>query len=153
MSLDNTRSIAYYLTPNILVDFGLVKALKTYCDKLNRGQNIEIIFETNYNERLEHTIEVNIYRVILELINNSFKHSEANKIFLKVNILKDKLLISYSDNGKGFDSSNILKKRMEVWELIISLQRVKLLNGSCLFDSNLEEGTKVEIIVNLNNKN
>ncbi|MBP7496446.1 MAG: PAS domain S-box protein, partial [Bacteroidales bacterium] len=143
----NIRNIAYNLSPNILNDFGLLKAISNYCDKLNTTSQIKIKFDShNLNCQLDKIIEINIYRIILELINNTLKHSSAKNINLSLALKKNIIYIDYSDDGIGFDmANNHHNLSFRGMGLNNILARVKLLRGKCNFNSMEGQGFKAHI--------
>jgi signal transduction histidine kinase len=85
-----------------------------------------------------------LYRVLLECINNSVKHSCAKKILIKFKKDDDNLIINYSDNGKGFNVEEAMKigKGMGLFNI---QNRIKLLSGEFKIKSNIDIGTDIEI--------
>src|SRR5690606_13183386 len=90
----------------------------------------------NVNQKLEEKIEVSIYRICQELINNSVKHSQASQIGLLIQRKSDHLQIIYEDNGVGFDVASTTKG--------IGLNsldsRIELIKGSFTIDSEISKG-------------
>ena len=147
-AVENTRTIAFNLTPNILVDFGLSRAIKTYCDKINNSQDISISFKSGeFYERINKNIEINIFRIVQELISNSLKHSGARNIKIDMGLKDKNLNFSYSDDGNGFDKEKILSKNLNGIGINNIFARVKLLNGICRIESDKGKGILVEIEV------
>jgi len=138
------KEIANNLSPHVLQRFGLVNALKTYVDQIKSARNIEFTISSNLKNRLPDKLEINLYRILLECINNSFKHSHATKILTNFKKEEDKLIINYSDNGNGFDVEETLKdgKGMGLFNI---QNRIKLLGGEFQVKSNLNIGTDIEI--------
>jgi PAS domain S-box-containing protein len=147
-AVENTRNIAYNLTPNVLADFGLIKALTAYCDKLNSSQSIDVRFYSGFEGRFNHNIEINLFRIIQELINNSLKHGEARIIEISMQVTGNKLTVNYSDNGKGFNTEKIFAKNVNGIGINNIFARVKLLNGACKIISHNGGGTRVVIDIN-----
>jgi len=84
--------------------------------------------------RLPENTEIMIYRIIQEMVNNTLKHSEADSIDMTVVVQPDEMNISYSDNGKGFNVDEVLKKKTMGMQNIQS--RVKFMDGMMNIDSN-----------------
>ena len=68
----------------------------------------EIILRTRLvDERFDANIEVILYRVVCELVNNSLKHSECERIIIDVNVVGNNIVVDYRDNGKGFNLAEV----------------------------------------------
>lgn len=107
--LDNTieelRKVAQNLMPDALIRFGLDEALKEYCTSIQASANIEVIYQQFGNERrLSRQAEINIYRIVQELINNALKHAGAKQIIVQLTKNHNKTGITVEDDGKGFDT-------------------------------------------------
>lgn len=110
-SIRTLKEISNHLSPHILNNFGLVKALQSYACKLNMLNTIQIDIDIqNSDDRYNYNIEVVLYRVITELITNTLKHAEATNIKISIKSDTETLTIVYSDNGKGFDPNNVINQ-------------------------------------------
>ncbi|MFP5471472.1 MAG: tetratricopeptide repeat protein [Bacteroidia bacterium] len=95
---------------------------------------------------LDKTLELNIYRIVQELVNNCIKYAEATEITLKVSDDKKNVYLYYKDNGKGFDA-----KTMKHGVGLLSItSRVKRYGGKLEIHSKPNEGT--EVVLSLNKK-
>ena len=113
----------------MLNDFGLSRAISNFINKLPRGE-MRIVFETNLkNERFDTDIEVILYRVVCELINNSLKHSEAARVDLSLHYQQGQIRIRYKDNGCGFDPDKVGQKGMGISNIF---SRISSLKGTAL---------------------
>jgi signal transduction histidine kinase len=93
------RRVAHNLMPGTLMRSGLKSALEDFCN------NIQIA-EFNYfgdEQRFDQKLEVNIYRIAHELINNALKHSECSHILVQIVQEPNRISLTVQDNGKGFD--------------------------------------------------
>lgn len=141
----STRSIANNLTPNTINDFGLVKAVNSFCIKLKNSNSIDISFNADsFNVKLEKTTEVIIYRIITELINNTIKHAKATSIDIILHEKNKKLTLMYKDDGIGFDFNNILNSHQGNG-LSNIISRAKTLGGEYKFDSKKSKGVYFEL--------
>jgi PAS domain S-box-containing protein len=84
-AIKSVKEIANNLSPHILMRFGLVNALESYIVHVKESTNIEFMVSSNLKERLKGNVELVLYRVILECLNNAVKHSMAKKINLTFN--------------------------------------------------------------------
>jgi signal transduction histidine kinase len=101
-SLSTIREISNNLSPHVLESFGLLSALKAFTGKIAESKIITVEIEGNIQDRrFQQNIEITVYRVLCELINNTLRHSGANSIFIRLIEADGYLFISYRDNGKG----------------------------------------------------
>ena len=146
--LRDIRKIIYNLRPMTLDDLGLVPTLRRMIEELNERQDeVEITFNTyNLNERLPSTIEVAIFRIVQEALNNVFKHSEGRNAIVEIE-KKDKLItIMIKDDGKGFDfNKEELGKDSEGYGILGMIERIDLIGGNIDIVSNVGKGTSIKV--------
>ena len=149
-AISNTKEIANNLRPNIISRFGLIPAIKSYCDKINETGLIKIILNAIINKNLNKDLEVAIYRIIKELINNTLKHASATKIEINISNYRKILKLIYIDNGIGFDIEKIINKKLtKGMGLSNIMSRIKAINGTYKIFSSKEKGTKLVIEVGI----
>lgn len=78
---------------------------------------------------------------------NTIKHSQSNKVILKISMEDEYLHINFEDKGIGFDSSILKHNSKSSFGLFSIIERIKILNGQFKIDSESGKGTKIEIIV------
>jgi signal transduction histidine kinase len=106
--IQEIRNIIHNVLPPVLTDFGLIDALQALCDKLAQTTDIKITFAKNLpDERFPSEIELTYYRMAQELFGNAVKHSKATAIQLLITKEDGFLVMSFSDNGIGFDMDNV----------------------------------------------
>ncbi|MFW5886237.1 MAG: PAS domain S-box protein [Bacteroidota bacterium] len=149
-AIQNIKLISNNISPHILNDFGLKAAISSFCKKLNIPNYMRINFSSNINEtRFDKNVEIIIYRIIKEMINNTMRHSSANKLNIKLNLDNDYLKIQYSDNGIGFDGSDFLSRKSKGVGFFNINNRLKSINGKMQVNSQLGKGVHIEIQVKL----
>lgn len=142
----NTKDIANSLTPHVLSDYGLGQALKQFFKTINDSNALIIRYELiNVEERFEQDIEINFYRIVKELINNSLKHALAKTIFIKLEKSNNSISLRYSDDGIGFDYAQLMKDKNAGLGLRNIQNRVKSMNGSIQIISSPNQGINVDI--------
>lgn len=100
------RTISHHLMPSSFEEKGLVKVIQESIEMANRQSKVYFVFVYNGEERrLPLETEINIYRIIKELINNVLKHSEAKQAVVQLIFFDEFLYVSVEDDGKGFDFS------------------------------------------------
>lgn len=105
----STRQISHQLLPPILSNFGLAAATHELCESYDdTSEDIEVFFETSDENLNANTPELALafFRIIQELLSNSFKYSEATEIKVILGIEQKQLKLTYADNGKGFDPND-----------------------------------------------
>jgi PAS domain S-box-containing protein len=147
-AVEKTRSISNQLMPNVLTDYGLVKALNSFCTKISHTKEINIGFKSNITKNIDNsTIEVILYRIAIELINNTIKHAEANLIDISLNQFNDIIQLTYIDNGKGFDIEKELEKE-KGFGLRNMINRLHSIKGNYKFLKKAK-GFQLNIIIDL----
>jgi two-component system, NarL family, sensor kinase len=139
------RKVAHNLMPEALVRFGLKSAVKDFCESIQLSGNLEIICEQFGTDReLGNIADVNVYRIIQELINNAVTHGKASQVLVQLTRTDDdKVLITVEDNGKGFDPAELEKASGMGWANIRS--RVNYFNGLVEITSKPGQGTTINI--------
>ncbi len=144
-AIRSLREISNNLSPQVLNDFGLVRGITNFINKNPQLRTIEMRFDTNLRkERFDHDIEVILYRVICELINNSLKHSACTKIELDLQLVYDRIYLTYSDNGRGFDTQAVADYGMGMSNLT---SRIHSLGGTIEITSQPNKGMAASIVV------
>jgi len=107
-SITHLREICFDLMPNVLVKGGLEQAVETLVGKMESYDKIDIDFVSTENfPRLFSELEIVIYRIIQEFINNMIKHSTANRLNIHLIEHDKKVEITLSENGQGFDMAKL----------------------------------------------
>nr|WP_315028810.1 sensor histidine kinase [uncultured Chryseobacterium sp.] len=145
-SITELRHVARNLMPESLLNFGLETALHDLC-KFYTRKDMEIIFQPlNIERNLSLSIQLNIYRIVQELLANAIKHAEADSIFLQCSQSGERFLITVEDNGKGFDKE--IEKTTKSMGLRNLKNRVNYLKGKMEIHSD-NEGTTINIELNI----
>ena len=145
-TIEATRMVSFNLMPPILTDFGLGAAIRLLTEYTSQTSNIQVTYESNYGQtRLNSNLEVNLYRIAQEALNNILKHSKATeaKVILKKNKAEIELIIS--DNGVGFDEKSIKKETIINNGLPNMQTRVRLLGGQMQIQAKSTKGTRITV--------
>ncbi|NOS94064.1 MAG: hypothetical protein HOP30_19275 [Cyclobacteriaceae bacterium] len=118
IAIDSMRRISHELMPYQLEMFGMVKTLQDVIKKIEDIKDVRIHFHfVDDQQRWPASIELGLYRICMELINNTLKHAEAKHIHLQIDPLEDVLSLTYRDDGKGlpenYQSDGIGFKNMQ----------------------------------------
>jgi signal transduction histidine kinase len=147
--IERFRDISYNLLPNTLVRKGLKYAIEEYIYKMQRASNLAITFSGVNTIPLPQESEINLYRIVQEIVHNAVKHSRASvlKISLQFN-KKNELVLTTEDNGVGFVNTKESEKNNGLGLLNLS-SRVDVLNGTIECISTPGLGTKYFIKIPL----
>lgn len=146
-SLKEIRRIIFDLRPMSLDDLGLVHTLQQYVDNYSRESEIKVIVDCYDEEQhIDSVIEVAVFRIIQEALNNIQKYSQATRAIIKLVIQDNMLVGTIVDNGTGFDVPSVLKMRPQnAYEggfgIIGMKQRAQLLKGKLDIESQPNKGT------------
>lgn len=144
---EEVRSISHNLMPKDLEEKGLVSAIETLLNDLKNAGKLNIHFNYNeFNETLAVKTAFEIYNILLELINNSLKYSQAENLWVTIRENNDILEITVHDDGIGLKN-----RKAGVGTNNIS-QRVSGLNGNIDWDLENENGARISLDIPLVSK-
>lgn len=145
-TLESARRIAHNLLPPILDKFGLKDAIEELADSFNNSRKINIEYDINYPKKyLTQKEELHIFRITQELINNSIRHGKAKNSTISFSVIENTLFFNYSDNGIGFNATEITHKKGIGLKNIES--RIALLKGTYSIESSTNKGFKILISI------
>jgi len=147
-AIQSLTEISNNISPHILRNFGLISAIRSFTDKLKETRNINVIFKSNFNEKLFELIEITLYRVVIELIHNTIKYAKAQNITINLTKNKEKIFLEYTDDGKGFDVTKVykLKKGMGLFNI---KNRIQTFKGSFDISSQPAKGVRITIEIDI----
>jgi len=146
-SLKDVRKIIYDLRPMALDDLGLIPAVSRYIEDFVERYNIKVSFSpSEIEKRLPNTIEVTVFRVIQEALQNVHKHTLAENVKISLVVTAKKVELAISDDGQGFVVAEVLAdKEREGYGLLGMRERIELLDGQFSIKSEPGEGTDIFI--------
>ncbi|MGE8080473.1 sensor histidine kinase [Peribacillus loiseleuriae] len=148
-ALYEVRRIIYDLRPMALDDLGLVPTLRKYLqttEDYNHGIHMMFI-NLGEEKRLPSDMEVALFRLVQESIQNALKHAKPKSIQVKLSMTKEMVIVTVKDDGIGFDSD---VQKAGSFGLMGMKERVELLEGEMTIDSHQGVGTLVSVKVPLN---
>jgi signal transduction histidine kinase len=146
-TIEATRAASFDLMPAVLYDFGLSAALRILTEQMANSSGIIIGYkEIGHSERLSATIEINLYRIAQEALNNALKYAFSDRIEVKLKSDKTKITLSIADFGRGFDIKKKQKNNRGNGFKNIET-RVDLLNGKSQILSQINEGTIIVVTI------
>ncbi|HWP81419.1 MAG TPA: PAS domain S-box protein [Bacteroidota bacterium] len=148
--MTEAREISYNLMPSVLVDFGLAPALQLLAEQTSRRNKINVLFHASgLNERLNPQLEISLYRIAQEALNNIVKHAQAKEAVMQIVCSPTSVTLTIEDDGKGFEAKNAMFAPDQKRGMGLSGMRERALsfNGKFTVESSPSKGT--EIIVEI----
>ncbi len=144
---DGMHNIIRKLRPGALDDLGLSETIKDSVSNWQKQHtNLKLFLNIKGDiDNLGEVININIYRIIQEGMNNALKHSKASKISINLSVIKKDLVLEFSDNGVGFNTK--ILKNSKQFGLVGIKERVQSLRGTFEIQSSRLDGTKLTIII------
>ena len=103
-AMDEVRRVSHDLSSGVLVQFGLLSALKDLAEVIRQTANIHLeISAFGFSKRLDQDLEIQLYRIVQELVSNTLKYAQAKTISIDLTSDGSELVLTYEDDGKGFD--------------------------------------------------
>jgi len=141
------RKLSLDLRPSMLDDLGLIPTLRWFLNSFTKRTHIKIKLDTvEFDEYRNENLEVTIFRIVQEALNNVEKHAKANTvdIFLKREITRITGFIK--DDGQGFD----INKNFDSFTgnhigLLSMKERISILGGTLSVQSGKGQGTRINI--------
>ena len=144
-SMLELRRVAHHLMPDSLNRHGLKTALTDFCNHFS-------LIQFDYfgsEERLDSKMEVMIYRIVHELVNNALKHSGASQIMVQIMRENDYIGLIVRDNGSGFDPAHESGRGMGLQNI---RARVASYNGRMEMSTASGQGCEINIEFTLSPK-
>jgi PAS domain S-box-containing protein len=145
---DDLRRTAHRLHPSALEHFGLVAAIESHCSDFLKLHRIRLkLTHRSVPESIPFEVSLCLYRVTQECLNNVANHSGARKVTVAIRGDKDGILLSVTDDGKGFDPG--LLADQSGLGIVGIRERVRLVDGIVSIDSQPGHGTQIDVRVPL----
>jgi len=146
------RDIAYDLLPNTLLRKGLIAAISEFIGKISEAHSLNIRFKHDDSIPLSPSGELDLYRIVQEIVHNTIKHAQANQLIITLRRQEEEIIFTAKDDGKGFDYNNLTVQRKGGLGIFNIQNRVTLLNGTLKVKSEHLKGTSYSIVVPLRSK-
>lgn len=147
--IKGVRTATFNLTPPELSDHGIVPAITKLTLELGKltGKKIQFFNKTDFNSRLDSLVEINIYRITQEAINNAIKYADSSHILVSLSHSKNILSMVIDDDGKGFEPSKVKKVKNGDGGMGMTFmkERIKYIDGRLFLNSELGKGTRVTL--------
>ena len=140
-----TRVVSNNLMPRVMSNYGLVKAIESFCKKINMTNKTNISFNSVGYTSVDQTIELIIYRVVNELLNNTIKHASAHQVNIQLEVIDKDMILTYEDDGIGFDFDKMLDDPRTGMGLKNIISRVKSVDGIITVCKETQKGFHITI--------
>lgn len=150
-SIQDTRQISHSLMPSSLELFGLINTVNNLVDSFNAFESgLKIRFTHNFptDFRLKSSLEVPVFRIFQEILNNAIKHANAKEFLVNFMIKNDMFVMQCSDNGVGYDMN---QKTIGMGLNNIRL-RIQYCNGTLHTEAYPGKGSKYIVQIPMNQK-
>ncbi len=148
-TIQTVRDLSYGLHPPGLNEIGIVQTISQYVEDFTEKTGVEVDFTPAGMDGLkpDHNMEINLYRLVQEGLNNVGKHADAGHVAVKLIAAHPNIILRIEDDGKGFDiqareEALFSEKRMGLRSM---KERVNLLQGRMTIQSRPKLGTKMLI--------
>jgi signal transduction histidine kinase len=143
---NDVREISHQMMPKALTENGLIHALGDLIDSVARVSEIQFTFEHyDSKENVPKEIEVSLFRICQELLNNILKHAQASEVHVFLHKRAKSIVLIIEDNGRGIADSNT-----EGIGVLNIKKRIELLRGKFSIQPGEQTGTFVNIQIPLN---
>lgn len=150
--IKEVRKVTFNLKPTVLGDFGLQAALNVFTKEIGKLTDIKLEYRTSFDDPLQlpQKVENNIFRIIQEAVNNAIKYSEASQIEVSLDRTEGDIILTITDNGKGFDEELVEARSVNIDSgrgFFNMYERTEYINGRLDIKSKPGHGTAVVLTV------
>lgn len=153
--IQESRRISYNLSPGGLYEFGLNAIITQFANSINRSyENIKISYESNLKSaRFKNDVEINLYRIIQETIQNSLKHSKCTTIKICIHYDGELLKLGMSDNGIGFNLKHLENGSRHFNGIKNIQERARIIDSKLSFLTSKGNGCNIDLTLKLKHTN
>jgi PAS domain S-box-containing protein len=145
-TIDDIRTLTFELRPPVLEDFGLTPALRWILENFAKRTDVSVSLRTRGEERrYPREVEVALFRIAQEALNNVSKHANATDVTILVSYQGSGVTMSLRDNGAGFDADKVLSAPRGSMGLLNIKERADMLGGKFEIISQPRKGTTLNI--------
>lgn len=147
-TIENLRRLTRALRPIYLEDLGLVTALEMLARETSQNNHLAVDFQkTGRERRLSREVELSLYRIAQEALNNTVKHSNASRANLKIAFEDSEIQMEVGDNGDGFAVPNSPTEFAPAghFGLLGVHERADLIGARLELESALGKGTRLKV--------
>ncbi|MDF1576514.1 MAG: sensor histidine kinase [Bacteroidales bacterium] len=146
-SVNTIKEISNKLSPHVLNHFGLLRAISSFINRIGFTHQLSLKVNSNAEGlRFDPNIEVVLYRVVCELINNTITHARASEVNIDLYYNDGRLTLDYYDNGRGFDPEEVLQLQPGMGYSNIQ-SRIKSIHGTLKVISQPDQGVCISVVL------
>jgi hypothetical protein len=148
--MKEAREISYKLMPSVLEDFGLAPALQLLSEQFSNRTEVKVQFQAHgINDRLDPNLEIGLYRIAQESLNNVSKHAEASEVNLQIIRHSTGIRLVIEDNGKGLAAQQSIIRTTGKGGMGLPgmRERASTIGGVLTIDSTPNNGTLIAVEV------
>lgn len=147
-TLQDIRKIIFDLRPMSLDDLGLAGGVRRLLEDFQVRHNLPVNFLLFGSERrYSRPLELAVFRIIQEALNNVQKHAEAKKATVKLELRPQRVYAVIRDDGKGFDSETEVSDNDDHYGLLNMRERAQVLKGDLNVKSVIGKGTEISVAI------
>lgn len=151
---ESVRRIARGLRPPALEDVGVVAAMRGHVRGLRETTEIEVTLEEEeaaaaLEAGLGEAEKLALYRVVQEALSNAVRHSDAERIVVRLGIDRERIRVEIVDDGRGFDRRAVEEDEGRGLGLIGMRERAALVGGTFEVETEPGSGTRVRVEIPL----
>ncbi|MAT44642.1 MAG: hypothetical protein CL609_20095 [Anaerolineaceae bacterium] len=149
--INKVRQISLDLRPSMLDDLGLLSTLIWFFERYTQQTEIQVIFTQNIErQRFSSNVEITAFRIIQESLTNVARYAEVEFVMVKIEFVKNQLLIELTDEGKGFNQEHLVNEQGS--GIMGMRERVRLLQGELSIKSSEGMGTQIKVTLPVEEK-
>jgi signal transduction histidine kinase len=141
-TMEQIRMLAHDLRPPVLDTFSLNASLEGLCQEFAGRSNLQITYHGVELGSVSDAVAISFYRFLQEALTNVTKHAKANEVQVTLDIEKEAIALTVSDDGEGFTKSVGLSSKNGIG-LVGAQERFELLGGSLSIKSTPGQGTRL----------
>jgi len=139
-SIHTVRHLSHNLLPPTLERLGIIAALEELATRIPEP---EVSFShSGPATPLPLSISLGIYRIVQEAITNSLKHAAAQHIQIRLAFGPDRLVLTFTDDGKGFERGEVVSQGMGMRNM---RSRAQVLGGDFALETSPGKGTLIRV--------
>jgi len=145
-AVKRVRKLITQLRPELLDKLGLISALEWHVQEFSGNTNIECEFSSSSEELiLGQEIELAVFRIVQEALNNTAKHSGANKAIVSIEKREKEIVLEIRDNGRGIAEEKL--KGEKSFGLMGMRERADLIGASLQIWGDIQKGTTIRLLI------
>lgn len=129
-SAEDVRQLSHRMMPRALMEQGLVQALEDLLESTFKFSQVDYSFDYYHvDKRYPERVEISLYRIAQELLNNALKHSDASEIQVQLLEVEKRVMLIVEDNGKGISKElpmgqgfHNIKSRLEIMNGVVNYE-------------------------------